>query len=347
MSDTTVFISGFGPVSADAVELDLSDRGLESLPDEVFRLVRLRVLNISGNRIRNLPCAIGNLEELEMLNAAENVLDDLPTSFAMCTEMRRLNISGNRLATVPACIIRLEQLEELKMGANNISRLPSEVSNLRKLRVLFLGGNQLQSLPESLCTLDNLTALNVSGNQLSSLPESMGQLQSLITLSISDNQINTLPASVLHLVSLEDLIAHGNPLVGGNTSNPAAIGHASLLELAARAVYQAHGSGLCNLESLPDEIHEMLTGVNPCQHPGCNDIYFTHRVRKIVRGDIGGAFDLPMHLFACSSHDAVTQCADGNGNVDTGFRHHSEFDAFSEGGKKAVSAHLVSLAHGV
>jgi Leucine-rich repeat (LRR) protein len=44
------------------------------VPDEVFRLAQLEVLNLAGNRITQLDARIGRLKKLRVLDLSQNQL---------------------------------------------------------------------------------------------------------------------------------------------------------------------------------------------------------------------------------------------------------------------------------
>jgi Leucine-rich repeat (LRR) protein len=70
-----------------ATELDFSDYGLETIPEEIGGLTQLRSLNLSVNRLRTLPESIGNLKQLRTLHLGRNQLERLPESLSKLPEL--------------------------------------------------------------------------------------------------------------------------------------------------------------------------------------------------------------------------------------------------------------------
>jgi Leucine-rich repeat (LRR) protein len=108
---------GVVPV-ADKV-LDLSNKGLTSIPIDVFNQTNLEELNVSHNNLTGaIQSQIGQLKNLKIFNA-----------------------SYNKMTGVPAEIGQLQNLESLDLSYNQLTGLPNELGNLQKLKILNLTGN--------------------------------------------------------------------------------------------------------------------------------------------------------------------------------------------------------------
>jgi hypothetical protein len=99
-------------------KLDLSRKGLTTLPPEIGKLSQLRELYLYNNQITILPPEIGNLSRLQVLY-----------------------LLHNQIKIVPPEIGNLNQLHELSLRNNQITTLPPEIGNLKKLRELWLDKN--------------------------------------------------------------------------------------------------------------------------------------------------------------------------------------------------------------
>jgi serine/threonine protein kinase len=156
--------------------LDLSQKNLKEIPEEIFDLVDITTLNLFGNQITTLPSAIGKLVNLE-----------------------ELWVSHNQLTSLPPDIGKLVNLEKLYVFDNQLTSLPSEIGKLVNLKELVVSYNQLTSLPSEIGKLVNLEELDVYNNQLTSLPSEMGQLINLKQFTFDDNPLEYIPPEVREL----------------------------------------------------------------------------------------------------------------------------------------------------
>jgi hypothetical protein len=181
--------------------------GLTSMPDQIGKLRKLRVLDLSVNQIRRLPGQIGECGELSRLDLSSNYIDSLPVQIGKLENLIELNLAGNRrLKAIPEQIDRLKNLTILNLTNNSISKLPVQIGELQKLTVLYLGENQLDSLPVQIGQLKNLKELYLNNNDLSSLPDEIGNLQNLEVLDISYNKkLTDLPIQIGKLKKLRTL----------------------------------------------------------------------------------------------------------------------------------------------
>ncbi len=77
-------------------ELDLSDNAIaDSLPSELGRLTRLKVLDVSGNKMTGLPAEVGRLKDLEVLDVSGNRLTGLPLEIGDLPKLQLLDVHGN------------------------------------------------------------------------------------------------------------------------------------------------------------------------------------------------------------------------------------------------------------
>ncbi len=106
-------------VVGEGVTLDLSERGLMSVPQDIFTRTNLERLNLSRNNLSGaLPAEVRHLKHL-----------------------RVLDLSYNEFTGVPAEVGQLQDLQVLDLSYNQLTGLPHELGNLNHLEVLDLRGN--------------------------------------------------------------------------------------------------------------------------------------------------------------------------------------------------------------
>lgn len=149
---------------ADTLEiLDLSGNALSTLPDELPRLHKLRILFCADNQFTALPAVLGRCPQLEMVGfkanrirevsaaalparlrwliLTDNAIESLPDALGQCTRLQKLALAGNRLRSLPSTLARCERLELLRVSANQLDELPAWLLEMPRLTWLAFGGN--------------------------------------------------------------------------------------------------------------------------------------------------------------------------------------------------------------
>eukprot|EP00904_Undaria_pinnatifida_P000195 jgi/Undpi1/10176/HiC_scaffold_28.g12629.m1 len=169
--------------------LALQEHGLKQVPDDLFSLVNLRVVNMSSNSLKLLPAAISTLVKLKTLRLDGNQLDDLPDLSALSV-LTDISARGNRLSGpsalkgLPLCLTKLV-LRENKLG-----EVPLAVTNgLPELQVLDLSANEIQAIPPLSGALPALAELIIDDNAIRALGDELRGLPKLKKLSARCNRI--------------------------------------------------------------------------------------------------------------------------------------------------------------
>jgi hypothetical protein len=156
---------------ADSLEvLDLSGNALSTLPDDLPRLTKLRILFCSTNRFTVLPAVLGACTQLTMIGFKSNRIDTVPAT-SLPPGLRWLILTDNRVAALPASIGRCTQLQKLMLAGNRLRALPDELAACINLELLRIAANDLSSLPAWLVTMPRLAWLASAGNPFSAADE--------------------------------------------------------------------------------------------------------------------------------------------------------------------------------
>ena len=90
---------------------------LQSLPDSIGNLTKLRILDLSSNDLRELPDSIGNLKNLEELYLSKNYqFSKLPDSIGNLENLKILELNGTNLSTLPESMGSLANLKDLSFS---------------------------------------------------------------------------------------------------------------------------------------------------------------------------------------------------------------------------------------
>ena len=112
---------------AGARRLDLAC-GLTTLPREVFDLAdTLEVLNLSGNQLSTLPDDLPRLHRLRVVFCSDNAFTTLPGVLGSCGQLEMVGFKANRIAHVPAESLP-PRLRWLILTDNAVETLPERIS---------------------------------------------------------------------------------------------------------------------------------------------------------------------------------------------------------------------------
>jgi Leucine-rich repeat (LRR) protein len=103
----------------------------------IENFTKLKVLELAGCPIDTLSDEICKLLQLTYLNLDRMKISNLPEDIGKLTKLTRLDFSNTAIKKVPASINELINLEELNFESNNIKKLP-DMSNLKKLNYFSL-----------------------------------------------------------------------------------------------------------------------------------------------------------------------------------------------------------------
>ena len=161
--------------------------GLTEFPREIFDLAdTLEVLDLSGNALTSLPDDLPRLGKLRILFASDNPFTELPEVLGQCSPLSMVGFKANRIRRVSGNALA-PQLRWLILTDNQIEALPPEIGACTQLQKLMLAGNRLRTLPEELAACTQLELLRLAANQLIELPAWLLRLPRLAWLAYAGN----------------------------------------------------------------------------------------------------------------------------------------------------------------
>lgn len=171
-----------------AIHLDLSNKGISTMPNDIEDLSELRLLDLSYNNFSILASEIFSLTKLTHLTLTQNGLTSLPGDIGNLESLINLTVEGNNITSLHENIVLLSNLQTLNVVSNGLTELPSLIG-LNNLETIYATSNSLSSLPTTIQSLSALNYLDVSSNpQLASLPSGICSC-SISTLIIAGTQI--------------------------------------------------------------------------------------------------------------------------------------------------------------
>lgn len=149
---------------ADSLEiLDLSGNALSSLPDELPRLHKLRIIFCSDNLFTTLPAVLGACPVLDMIGFKANRIRHVPAA-ALPSALRWLTLTDNAIESMPDELGKCGQLQKLMLAGNYLSHLPATLADCRRLELVRIAANRFTALPDCLLSLPRLSWLAYAGN---------------------------------------------------------------------------------------------------------------------------------------------------------------------------------------
>ena len=121
------------------------DREVEftSLKKALKTPYQVRHLNLSDRKLKQIPEEIYGFSNLLSLNLSGNEISVIPKDLIVLTSLERLDLSQNQIEIIPSYISALKNLKVLQMSENKVSSLPTEMGDMVNLRKLILIYNEL------------------------------------------------------------------------------------------------------------------------------------------------------------------------------------------------------------
>ncbi len=161
--------------------------GLSEFPAEIFDLAdTLEILDLSGNALSSLPDDLPRLRKLRILFCSDNQFSAVPEVLGQCAQLSMVGFKANKIRSVPAAALP-PALRWLILTDNQIGELPAEIGRCTQLQKLMLAGNQLQALPRELAACTRLELLRIAANRLTELPQWLLELPRLSWLAYAGN----------------------------------------------------------------------------------------------------------------------------------------------------------------
>jgi len=244
---------------AGAVRLQLRC-GLTEFPREIFDLAdTLEILDLSGNALTSLPDDLPRLHRLRIIFCSENPFTELPEVLGRCPSLTMVGFKSCRITEVSAAALPVH-LRWFILTDNRIEQLPAEIGRCADMQKLMLSGNRLQSLPPELANCSKLELLRFASNRLPALPEWLLAMPRLTWLACAGNPFNTSHATAPQVRRISWNELQFQHKLGEGASG---IIHQALLDGTTVAVKVYKGT----MTSDGSPAHEMAACIGAGQHP--------------------------------------------------------------------------------
>ena len=208
--------------------LSVAQNSLSTLPPELFELP-LETLSLESCGIEGaLPDALWDMTTLNVLNIGNCGLVTLPPALGNLVHLKHLTVNSNSgLTKLPDELGQLSELEKLSCSGSGLRSLPSSLGDLTALKILYLNEcRMMQRLPREICGCVSLEALHCHRSGKKSLPLELGLLPKLTYLGCTGTGMDP---------EQEDLL----PIRGHCTKLLVYLRHRARTELSGRLVKRA------------------------------------------------------------------------------------------------------------
>lgn len=171
--------------------------GLTAFPDEIFSLSEsLEILDLSGNKLTSLPNDFWRLKKLKIAFFSDNLFKAFPAVLSDCEQLEMIGFKSNQIEIVPENSLP-KNTRWLILTNNKIKKLPASIGNCLLLQKVALAGNQLQELPDEMANCKNLELLRISANRLTEIPDWLMFMPKLAWLAFAGNLFSKRPPQLI------------------------------------------------------------------------------------------------------------------------------------------------------
>ncbi|MBJ6111038.1 leucine-rich repeat domain-containing protein [Hymenobacter sp. BT523] len=176
--------------------LDLSEKGLKTLPTEVEQFSNLVEIDIGSNPDLDLIQAfevLGKLRNLKTLWLTDSKISDMPVQIALLKSLEELWLNDNAFSELPNSIKSLKNLKYVSFFSNNISKLNLKKGDFLNLNQINLCYNKFNVFPTELSILPQLKRIVIWGDSMTNIPRSIKKLRKIEEINMELNYISTFP----------------------------------------------------------------------------------------------------------------------------------------------------------
>lgn len=178
-------------IEYDEVYRKLTVRGARECPAAAYELAdEIEILDLSHNYLTTLPSDMARFTKLRVLFVSGNPLGEVPEALADCTALQLVGLKSCGITQMESDCLP-PSIQGIILTDNQLEELPSTLGDeYPELLKLMLTGNRLRELPQSLRGHERLELLRVAANELEVSPDWLDELPSLAWYSDSANPLH-------------------------------------------------------------------------------------------------------------------------------------------------------------
>ena len=161
----------------------------------IANLQLLAEIDVSGNFLNVIPEALFLVPNILILNISNNKIASFKVPSSTWKSLTQLDLSKNMFSALPLSMFDVVSIKLLLVNNNSISEVQQQFGFLLNLTNLNISSNLLENI-EGLKPLFNLKYLYASQNKLTSLSQHFGAFSDLQELQLNDNPLDFPPIEV-------------------------------------------------------------------------------------------------------------------------------------------------------
>lgn len=190
----------------EVVSLDISSTNIEKLPEWIYDLDALEVLNVHDTYITHIDSRIGCLKNLKKLDISGTQIKELPKDIRKLNNLMEFYAYDMELTESDFNKICPDNLVRLDISNTKIHQIPINILKMKKLKLLNVSKTEIEKLPDEIEKLIALEMLNISRTKIRTLPVQIGNLKNLQTINASTSRLETLPIEVCDAINLRKIV---------------------------------------------------------------------------------------------------------------------------------------------
>ena len=166
-----------------------SGKKLFVFPFAVDQLSSFTEIYLRKNSLSSIPQALFHIAGLKVLDVSYNLLTELPTKSGnswKCPNLKTLDISNNKFTSLPSFLWMIPSLSHLFAQNNTIGNINPPENCSVTFKEIDISCNELSAVP--ICIFYS-TVVNISFNKIERLPAPLWSLEMLNTLNVANNVI--------------------------------------------------------------------------------------------------------------------------------------------------------------
>ena len=101
----------------EVIALSINNASVETIPEQLYFMPNLRVLEIIDTPIKKLPSSLCELKMLKSLIVRNTAIDSLPEKFQQLTALEKLSLLDNpNLKSLPSIITKMKPLKKIRIS---------------------------------------------------------------------------------------------------------------------------------------------------------------------------------------------------------------------------------------